>query len=84
MIDDENLRTRILEKLIAEGTGATGSYPTPLNELPKLREVLADGTKYRCAKNISKSIVTLPVHSGVSAADRENIKRIIKAVSHAN
>ena len=84
MIEDEDLRTRILERLIAEGTGATGSYPTPLNELPKLREVLADGTKYSAAKKISESIVTLPVHSGVSAADRENIKRIIEAARHAN
>jgi perosamine synthetase len=84
LIDDKDLRSRILEKLIQEGTGATGSYPVPLNELPKLREILADAAEYRYAKKISESIVTLPVHSRVSVTDRENIKRIIQQVSHAN
>jgi len=84
IIDDRDLRAGILERLVAEGTGATGSYPTPLNQLPKLREVLADDTEYKYATKIAGSIVTLPVHSGVSAADRENIKRIIEAVTHAN
>ena len=84
IIEDMNLRKRILEKLIAEGTGATGSYPTPLNELPILKKVLADSTQYRNAKKISQSIVTLPVHSGISVADKENIKRIIRKESHAN
>lgn len=84
MIDDRALRARILEKLIEGGTGATGSYPAPLNELPKLKEVLADASEYAGAREISETIVTLPVHSGVSAADRENIKRIIRQVQHAN
>jgi len=84
MIVDTGLRMRILEKLIAEGSGATGSYPTPLNELPKLREVLADDREYENAKKIAASIVTLPVHSGVDVTDRENIKRIIQQVIHAN
>ena len=84
IIDDRDLRACILEKLVAEGTGATGSYPTPLNQLPKLREVLADDTEYKCAKKIAESIVTLPVHSGVSAANRENIMSIIRQVLNAN
>ena len=84
MIDDRNLRTRILEKLIEEGMGATGSYPCPLNQLPKLKEVLADFTEHKNAKKISESIVTLPVHSGVSEMGRETIKSIIYQVSHAN
>ena len=84
LIRDVDLRNRILENLAATGTGATGSYPTPLNELPKLKEVLADNREYKNAKHISASIVTLPVHSGVSATDREKIKRIVRQVSHAN
>ncbi len=84
IIDDRDLRVCILEKLVAAGTGATGSYPTPLNQLPKLREVLADDTEYKCAIKIAESIVTLPVHSGVSAANRENIMRIIRQVLNAN
>lgn len=84
LIRDVDLRNRILENLVATGTGATGSYPTPLNELPKLKEVLADNREYKNAKHISASIVTLPVHSGVSVTDREKIKRIVRQVSHAN
>jgi len=84
LIDDVGLRNRILEILVAQGTGATGSYPTPLNELPKLNDVLMDSRKYNNAKKISTSIVTLPVHSGVKEADREKIVRVMRQVSHAN
>jgi dTDP-4-amino-4,6-dideoxygalactose transaminase len=46
--------------------------------------VLADDREYENAKKIAASIVTLPVHSGVDVTDRENIKRIIQQVIHAN
>jgi len=46
--------------------------------------VLADGREYKNAKKISASIVTLPVHSVVTEADRENIMRVIRQVSHEN
>lgn len=84
LVTDGGVRNRILESLVSAGTGATGSYPTPLNMLPGLKEVLADEKVYKDAKQISASIVTLPVHSGVTEKDRENIKRIIAQASHAN
>ena len=84
LMNDVDLRNVILERLMAKGTGATSSYPNPLNELPKLSEVLADGREYKNAKKISASIVTLPVHSGVTESDRENIMRVIRQVSHEN
>jgi len=84
MIDDKGLRDRILLKLTADGTGVTGSYPAPLNELPRLREVLMDEGMYKFAKQISESIITLPVHSGVDCAVREKILEVIRQESHAN
>jgi len=84
LMDDVDLRNRILEALVAQGTGATGSYPAPLNQLPKLNDVLKDSRIYNNARKISTSIVTLPLHSGVKEADREKIVRIVRQVSHAN
>jgi dTDP-4-amino-4,6-dideoxygalactose transaminase len=64
--------------LSSKGTGATGSYPTPLNELPGLDKRLMDKSKYKNAKRMSESIITLPVHSRVTAADRDKIKKIMR------
>jgi len=75
---DKEKRNRLLGTLVSMGTGATGSYPTPLNELPGLREVLSDATEYVHAKSISEAIITLPVHSRVKAQDRETIMGIVK------
>ena len=84
LIGDADLRNRILENLMEKGTGATGSYPAPLNELPSLKGVLADDREYHNAQKIAASIVTLPVHSMVTAKDRESIKKIIEQGSHAH
>jgi dTDP-4-amino-4,6-dideoxygalactose transaminase len=78
LIEDKHLRDRILAQLTSHGTGATLFYPSPLNELPKLKEILNDTHTYRNAKQISDSLITLPVHSGVTASNRNNILRIIK------
>jgi dTDP-4-amino-4,6-dideoxygalactose transaminase len=78
LIQDANKRNRILGMLVSKGTGATGSYPTPLNELPSLDKRLMDKATYKNAKRMSESIITLPVHSMVSAADREKIMRIMR------
>lgn len=84
LIHDLKKRAKILDKLVSMGTGSTGSYPTPLNELPILKNVLADYTKYENAKIMSESIITLPVHSRVTADHRENIARIIRQGMNEN
>jgi dTDP-4-amino-4,6-dideoxygalactose transaminase len=78
LIQDANKRKRVLGMLSSKGTGATGSYPTPLNELPGLDKRLMDKSKYKNAKRMSESIITLPVHSRVTAADRDKIKKIMR------
>ena len=82
LIQDPNKRKRILGMLTSKGTGATGSYPTPLNELPGLDRRLMDKSNCKNAERMSESIITLPVHSMVTAADRETIKRIMRQAAN--
>jgi len=84
LVFDGQKRSKILDTLVSRGTGATGSYPTPLNELPGLRECLKDNTLYKNARTMSQSMITLPVHSRVSAEDRRNIRNIIRQGLHEN
>jgi len=75
----ENRRTRdhLLEKLTSEGTGAALFYPCPLNELLGLKEIFNDSQTYPNAKKIADTLITLPVHSGVTPQIRQKIKEII-------
>jgi dTDP-4-amino-4,6-dideoxygalactose transaminase len=82
LVFDGKKRTRILDALVSKGTGATGFYPAPLNELPGLRECLKDNTPYKNARIMSQSVITLPVHSRVRAEDRKNIRDIISQGLH--
>ena len=78
IINDSKQRNRVLDQLICHGTGATLFYPTPLNELPGLEEVLGDRNVYPNAKKLSDGLITLPVHSGVTVSHCEKIIEIIK------
>jgi len=70
-------RDRILEALKGKGTGAALFYPCPLNEQPGLREVLKDPGPYPGAKELSQSLITLPLHPRVSfRMMRETVKVI--------
>jgi perosamine synthetase len=82
IVKDRKVRDRILERLKSYGTGAALFYPCPLNELPGLKEILQDTNIYPNAKKLSDSLITLPVHSGVTAYHREKIIEIIKDLSH--
>lgn len=74
---DKNIRGRILDSLTSRGTGAALFYPTPLNELPGLKEILKDPTVYPNAKKLSESLITLPVHSGLTGNVRNKIISIV-------
>ncbi|HEY3275786.1 MAG TPA: DegT/DnrJ/EryC1/StrS family aminotransferase [Syntrophorhabdaceae bacterium] len=77
MIRETELRDIILNELRSQGTGAALYYPSPLNTLPGLRDVLQDPRVYENAEKISKQLITLPVHSGVTPRDLEAIKSIV-------
>lgn len=77
MIQETELRDIILNELRSQGTGAAPYYPSPLNELPGLRDILQDPRVYENAEKISKQLITLPVHSGITLRDLEAIKSIV-------
>jgi dTDP-4-amino-4,6-dideoxygalactose transaminase len=74
LIKDREKRDGILDVLISQGTGSALFYPCPLNELRGLKEVLQDETVYPNARKLSNTLITLPVHSGVTEPIREKIK----------
>lgn len=77
IVKDRKVRDRILERLKSYGTGAALFYPCPLNELPGLREILQDSNIYANAKMLSDTLITLPVHSGVTESLRQKILTLI-------
>jgi len=81
-VEDKHLRDRILDQLTSNGTGATLFYPSPLNELPKLKEILNDTNIYPNARQMSNSLITLPVHAGVTSSNRQKILKIINNGVH--
>lgn len=78
IIEGRNFRDRILNRLMRRGAGAAVFYPTPLNELPGLKEVLRDTSVYPNSKNIAETLITLPVHSGVQPYHRQKVLNIIR------
>lgn len=80
LIEGMELRNQILEELRHHGTGAALFYPCPLNELSGLREVLLDDTTYANSKAFSNSLITLPVHSGVTQQVLDTIKEVVDQV----
>lgn len=78
LINNRDLRDRILAELMARGTGAGPFYPSPLNELAGLGEQLNDNNIYPNARTICDSLITLPVHRGVTPMHRVKIKSIIQ------
>jgi dTDP-4-amino-4,6-dideoxygalactose transaminase len=77
IVEGGGLRDRILENLKYHGTGAALFYPSPLNELPGLKEILQDKRRYPNSERLSKTLITLPVHGGLRQSDREKIKAIV-------
>jgi perosamine synthetase len=74
LLKDRTRRDGVLDRLMSRGTGAALFYPSPLNELPGLKEVWQDETTYPNARKLSHTLITLPVHSGVTETIREKIK----------
>jgi dTDP-4-amino-4,6-dideoxygalactose transaminase len=71
-------RDRILLRLRAEGLGATGMYPAPLNEIQGTTPYLLRIEVFPEAKYISERILTLPLHEYVTVRDIEKIVRIFE------
>lgn len=83
IINSKPMRDALLKKLTSAGMSGTLFYPCPLNELPGLQEVLRDGKTYENAKLLSDTLITLPVHEGVSENDMEMISSLAQNVLKA-
>jgi perosamine synthetase len=77
---DRNTRDFLIEELVSAGVSAALFYPCPLNELPVLSNILQDSSVYQKAKNLSDTLVTLPVHDGVTQRDMQRIAAVVKRV----
>lgn len=71
-------RDLLLGELSSKGTGAALFYPCPLNELEGLRQLLNDPNEYPNAKQLAETLITLPVHEGVTPSVRKTIVAAIR------
>ena len=56
------------------------SYPTTLAEVPQLRPLLAGlETRWPGAEALARELVTLPTHSRVTGAEREEILALLRS-----
>jgi len=80
LIKDRAVRDKIMKELKSVGISGALFYPCPLNELPGLCDILQDSQVYTKAKQLSHSLITLPVHEGVTSRDMHNIKSVTESV----
>jgi len=78
LIEDRMARDAIMKKLSSIGISGALFYPCPLNEIPGLCDILQDSRIYPNAKWLSDTLITLPVHEGVTLRDMHNIKSVIE------
>jgi perosamine synthetase len=57
--------------------GIAPSYPTPLAELPALRARLIEAVPWPGARELARTLVTLPTHSRLLDAERAQVLRMI-------
>jgi perosamine synthetase len=63
-------RDAVMAALIADGIGATGSYPECLADVPELRPLLANpAVPVSGGRSVAQRILTLPTHPFVTPAD---------------
>jgi len=78
LIADKMIRDSIIKELKSIGISGALFYPCPLNELPGLCDILQDSRIYPNAKRLSDTLITLPVHGGVTLRDMLSIKSVIE------
>jgi len=77
LVENGELRNRLLVQLRSRGTGAALFYPCTLNRLPGLSEVLYDNTVYENSMAMANTLITLPVHSGVTPQVLDTIRSVV-------
>jgi len=80
IVEDTAHRDTLLCKLPNAGISGELFYPSPLNELPVLRDMLCNSNIYPNAKMLSERLATLPVHSGTTEKDMLRIKHVVESI----
>ena len=75
-------RDRIVSASRARGLGVSVAYPTPIDEIPEVRAV-CDSGRFPAARNVSRSLFTLPTHQWLSAADKRAIVELCRGARAA-
>lgn len=70
------IRQRLLQKLKAQGIGASGSYPASIADIPQLRVFWTSPPDASGGRYVARHIVTLPTHPFVDATDVQRITRV--------
>jgi dTDP-4-amino-4,6-dideoxygalactose transaminase len=77
-VDAPGRRDAMIRALLAEGIGATVSYPSALNRVPEVAAMLpASDLAQPGAERVAGTILTLPTHAYVPADTGARIRRII-------
>lgn len=75
-------RQRVHAALLAEGIGASESYPSSIADIPDLRDILLGGDREaQGARHVARHLLTLPTHPLVTAPD---IARMLAVVANNN
>jgi dTDP-4-amino-4,6-dideoxygalactose transaminase len=59
-----------------EGLGLSVAYPSPVNEIPEIRQMF-EGQQFPAAARVAERLLTAPTHHWLSASDRHANARVI-------
>lgn len=68
----DDRRDAALEQLTANGVGTSIFYPFPAHQQAYVREIVGD-VRLPVTEQLGREVISLPVHPGLSQADREKI-----------
>ncbi len=71
----------LADHALARRVGVAAGYPSTLAALPQVRHRLVRAGRWPGAEELVRQLVTLPTHSLVSAADREDLLRLLEGAA---
>jgi perosamine synthetase len=75
-------RDALVGKLREAGIGSAIYYPIPVHQQEALRALFADGAQFPCAEELARQVISIPVHPGLSDADREDIATTLEGLGN--
>jgi dTDP-4-amino-4,6-dideoxygalactose transaminase len=79
LVNDKDIRKKIVRELNEQGIGATKSYPTPISYIGEIRDIIKQNN-IEGGKQIAEQIITLPTHPFVAEKDLKSIVTTIKQI----